>query len=53
MIRFIAIKPPIKAAQRGARAFEAFTSVLQTIRKTNPKAMVAALTKLISPAAPA
>lgn len=39
--------------ERGARAFEAFTSVLQTIRKTNPKGMVAALTKLISPPAPA
>ena len=39
--------------ERGARAFEAFISVLQTIRKTNPKTMVAALTKLISPPAPA
>ena len=39
--------------ERGARAFEAFTSVLQTIRKTNPAGMVAALIKLISPPAPA
>jgi transposase len=39
--------------ERGARAFEAFTSVLQTIRKTNPKGMVTALTKLISPPAQA
>ena len=39
--------------ERGARAFEAFTSVLQTIRKTNPTGLVAALTKLISPPAPA
>jgi transposase len=39
--------------ERGARAFEAFTSVLQTIRKTNPSEMVAALVKLISPPAPA
>jgi len=36
--------------ERGARAFEAFTSVLQTIRKTNPLKMVATLVKLISPA---
>jgi transposase len=39
--------------ERGARAFEAFTSVLQTIRKTNPAEMVAALIKLISPPPPA
>jgi transposase len=39
--------------ERGARAFEAFTSVLQTIRKTNPKGMVAALIKLTSPPASA
>jgi len=39
--------------ERGARAFEAFTSVLQTIRKTNPAGMVAALIQLISPPAPA
>jgi transposase len=39
--------------ERGARAFEAFTSVLQTIRKTNPAGMVAAFIKLISPPAPA
>jgi hypothetical protein len=39
--------------ERGARAFEAFTSVLQTVRKTNPAGMAAALTKLISPPAPA
>jgi len=39
--------------ERGARAFEAFTSVLQTIRKTNPAGIVAALIKLISPPAPA
>ena len=39
--------------ERGARAFEAFTSVLQTIRKTNPTGIVAALIKLISPPAPA
>lgn len=39
--------------ERGARVFEAFTSVLQTIRKTNPKGMVTALIKLISPLAPA
>ncbi len=30
--------------QRGAEAFEAFTSVLQTIRKTNPSALTASLT---------
>ena len=34
----------------GARAYEAFTSVLQTIRKANPLKMVATLVKLISPA---
>jgi transposase len=39
--------------ERGARAFEAFTSVLQTIRKANPAGMVAALITLISPPAPA
>jgi hypothetical protein len=39
--------------ERGARAFEAFTSVLQTIRKTNPAGMVAAFITLISPPAPA
>ena len=39
--------------ERGARAFEAFTSVLQTIRKTNPAGMVAAFIKLITPPAPA
>jgi hypothetical protein len=39
--------------ERGARAFEAFTSVLQTIRKTNPTGMVTALIKLTSPLAPA
>jgi len=39
--------------ERGARAFEAFTSVLQTLRKTNPSGIVAALIKLISPPAPA
>jgi hypothetical protein len=39
--------------ERGARAFETFTSVLQTIRKTNSAGMVAALIKLISPPAPA
>jgi transposase len=39
--------------ERGARAFEAFTSVLQTIRKTNPSGIVAALIKLISPPTPA
>jgi transposase len=39
--------------ERGARTFEVFTSVLQTIRKTNPAGIVAALTKLISPPTPA
>ena len=39
--------------ERGARAFEAFTSVLQTICKTNPAGRVAALIQLISPPAPA
>jgi transposase len=39
--------------ETGARAFEAFTSVLQTFRKTNPAGMVAALIELISPPAPA
>jgi transposase len=38
--------------ERGARAFEAFTSVLQTLRKTNPAGMVASLVKLISRPAP-
>jgi hypothetical protein len=35
--------------QRGARAFEAFTSVLQTFRKTDASAMAASLTALITP----
>jgi transposase len=35
--------------QRGARAFEAFTSVLQTFRKTNSSALAASLTALITP----
>lgn len=35
--------------QRGARAFEAFTSVLQTFRKTDSSAMAASLTALITP----
>jgi len=39
--------------ERGARAFEAFTSVLLTIRKTNPAGIVAALIKLITTPAPA
>jgi len=39
--------------ERGARAFGAFTGVLQTIRKTNPKGLVAAFIKPISPPAPA
>jgi transposase len=39
--------------ERGARAFEAFTSVLQTIRKRNPAGIVTALIKLISPPSPA
>jgi hypothetical protein len=39
--------------QRGARAFEAFTSVLQTIRKTNPVGTVPSLVKLMSRPAPA
>jgi len=39
--------------QRGARAFEAFTSVLHTIRKVNPAAIVPILVKLIGrPLAP-
>jgi transposase len=33
--------------ERGARAFEAFVSVLHTIRKTNPAATVSILAKLI------
>jgi hypothetical protein len=39
--------------ERGARTFEAFTSVLQTLRKTNPLGLVASVVKLISPPAPA
>ena len=39
--------------ERGARTFEAFTSVLQTIRKANPAGIVAALINLLSPPAPA
>jgi transposase len=39
--------------QRGARVFEAFTSVLQTLRKTNPPGLVASVVKLLSPPAPA
>jgi hypothetical protein len=35
--------------QRGARAFEAFTSVLQTFRKTDSSALAASLTDLITP----
>lgn len=38
--------------ERGARAFEAFTSVLHTISKTDPAGMVATLIKLISRPAP-
>ncbi len=34
--------------ERGARAFEAFTSILQTLRKTNPAATVPILARLIS-----
>ena len=34
--------------ERGARAFETFASVLQTIRKTNPSATAPVLAKLIS-----
>jgi transposase len=34
--------------ERGARAFEAFTSLLQTLRKVNPSATVALLARLIS-----
>jgi hypothetical protein len=37
----------------GARAFEAFTSVIQTIRKTIPSGVVNALVQIISPARPA
>lgn len=33
---------------RGARAFEAFASVLHTLRKANPRAVMAILTRLIS-----
>jgi transposase len=39
-------------SQTGARAFEAFTSVLQTFRKTNPSALAASLTALTSPQPP-
>lgn len=39
--------------ERGARVFESFTSVLQTLRKTNPLGLVASFVKLISPPAPA
>jgi hypothetical protein len=35
--------------QKGARAFEAFTSVLQTFRKTDSSALTASLTALITP----
>jgi len=35
--------------ERGAKAFEAFTSVLQTLRKIDPSATATILTKLISP----
>jgi hypothetical protein len=35
--------------QNGDRAFEAFTSVLQTIRKTGPSTLAASLTTLLSP----
>jgi transposase len=35
--------------QRGASAFEAFTSVLQTFRKTDSSALTASLTALITP----
>jgi transposase len=35
--------------ERGARAFEAFTSVLQTFHKMDPSAAATILTKLISP----
>lgn len=35
--------------EKGARAFEAFTSVLQTIRKTNRATLVSSLAALISP----
>jgi hypothetical protein len=34
--------------ERGARAFEAFASVLHTLRKANPSAAVAFLARLIS-----
>jgi hypothetical protein len=39
--------------ERGARAFEAFTSVLNTLHKTNPTETVAMLVKMISRPAPA
>jgi transposase len=35
--------------QRGASAFEAFTSVLQTLRKTDPSSLAVSLTALIGP----
>lgn len=35
--------------ENGARAFEAFTSVLQTIRKTSPSTLAASVTMLLSP----
>jgi transposase len=35
--------------QNGTRAFEAFTSVLQTIRKTSPSTLAASVAKLLSP----
>ena len=38
--------------ERGARTFEAFTSVLQTFRKTNPLGLLASLVALIRPPAP-
>ena len=34
--------------ERGARAFEAFTSVIHTIRKTNPSGIVATLIQLFA-----
>jgi hypothetical protein len=34
--------------ERGARAFEAFASVLHTLRKANPLGVMAILTRLIS-----
>jgi len=35
--------------ERGARAFEAFTSVIQTLRKTTPSSIAAAFAKLLAP----